>query len=119
MKTCAQYASLNRASIQLAILSVLQKAFPTVAPSSGIESVHNTVYKGIMRKGAIYADSCKTVLLPLNPAQGIAICQGMSGEQLNYSAPHGTGRRFSKKQVNELQRAGDAKAIEFGMEGIF
>lgn len=119
MRTCAQYASLNRASIQLAILAALQKVLPGVTPSSGIESIHNAAYQGVMRKGAIYAGNGKTVLLPLNPAQGIAICKGMSGEQLNYSAPHGAGRRLSKKQVNELQRTNDGKDMEFGMDGIF
>ena len=41
------------------------------------------------------------MVIPFNMADGVAIYEGLSNEDWNFSAPHGTGRRMSRKKARE------------------
>jgi RNA-splicing ligase RtcB len=83
----------------------------------GIESVHNYIsFKDfIIRKGAIASYKNTKIIIPLNMRDGIFICEGKSNKDWNYSAPHGSGRLFSRR---EAKRILDMEEFENDMVGI-
>ena len=50
----------------------------------------------VIRKGAIRSYAGELVVIPFNMRDGIAIAEGVSNEDWNYSAPHGSGRVMSR-----------------------
>lgn len=68
-----------------------------------IESVHNYIdYEdGIMRKGATPARDGERAIIPMNMSFGSFIVRGKGNEEWNYSAPHGAGRRMSRRQAHD------------------
>jgi RNA-splicing ligase RtcB len=50
----------------------------------------------VIRKGAIRSYAGELVVIPFNMRDGIAIAEGLSNEDWNYSAPHGSGRVMSR-----------------------
>ncbi|MEA3496008.1 MAG: RtcB family protein [Bacteroidota bacterium] len=96
------YASLNRKTILERIIKVLE--IENIIEE--IESVHNYVDFNdfIIRKGAISSYSGKKMIIPFNMRDGLLICEGITNESWNFSAPHGAGRIMSrtkaKKTVN-------------------
>jgi RNA-splicing ligase RtcB len=66
--------------------------------STGVYSVHNYINfaDGIIRKGAISANSGEKVLIPFNMADGSIIGVGKGNHLWNNSAPHGAGRIYSR-----------------------
>ena len=53
----------------------------------------------IIRKGAISANKNARVVIPINMRDGIILGTGLGNPDWNYSAPHGAGRLFSRRDV--------------------
>lgn len=91
------YACLNRRAMLDAILKVTDyRAVET------LETVHNYICADepmTIRKGAVSAKMNERFILPLNMAAGVLICRGKGNEEWNCSAPHGAGRRMSRKEA--------------------
>jgi len=67
-----------------------------------IKSVHNYIGKdNIIRKGAISALEGEKVIIPLNMRDGAIIGVGKGASSWNYSAPHGAGRKYSRRKAKE------------------
>lgn len=66
-------------------------------------TIHNyiDVENMILRKGAISAKKGERVIIPMNMRDGSLICIGKGNPDWNYSAPHGAGRVFSRKEAKE------------------
>lgn len=119
MRVAQEYARLNRLLITLIILRYLKIPFDK---DVYIESVHNYIAKdNIVRKGAIQAYEGQEVLIPLNMSDGTIIGIGKGNDKYNYSAPHGAGRTFGRKEMKRRLARGDVSMDEFNksMEGIF
>lgn len=69
----------------------------------GVDSVHNYIdgKSGILRKGAVSARNGKELIIPLNMRDGALLCVGKGNPEWNESAPHGAGRRMSRKAAKE------------------
>ena len=81
------------------------------------DTIHNYIGKdNIIRKGAIAAYKDQIVAIPMNMKDGTLICIGKGNEARNYSAPHGAGRIYSRKQAKE--NISLSKYAE-SMKGIF
>lgn len=94
---CNDYAYLNRFMIATNILN-----FIGAEPIDITESVHNFISDDhILRKGAISAKKGEKILIPLNMKDGIVIGIGKGNPEWNYSAPHGAGRKMSRKKAKE------------------
>lgn len=94
------YAEYNRKTIADRIQ---QKVFGFSGSIEAIESVHNYIdpTDEIIRKGAISSYSGQKVVIPLNMARGVLICEGLGNPDWNNSAPHGAGRRLSRGKARE------------------
>lgn len=55
----------------------------------------------IIRKGSISAQKGELCIIPLNMRDGSIIGYGKGNEDWNYSAPHGSGRKYSRSQSKE------------------
>ncbi len=116
MEICQSFATKNRTEIASKILEVLLHR--PLSDFTFFETVHNYIDResNIVRKGAVSARDGEKLLIPINMRDGSLICIGKGNEEWNCSAPHGAGRRFSRK---------DAKAnisleeFQKSMEGIF
>jgi tRNA-splicing ligase RtcB (3'-phosphate/5'-hydroxy nucleic acid ligase) len=113
MKVAQEYAHLNRremarrilrhlglTGLRLQISEPVQKA---LSLEDQFETVHNYInFKdGIIRKGAVSAQSGEKLLIPLNMRDGSLIARGKGNSEWNYSAPHGAGRRLSRNQARK------------------
>lgn len=81
-------------------------------------STHNFIDldHGIIRKGATSAQAGERLIIPLNMRDGSLICVGKGNPHWNFSAPHGAGRKMSRRQAKEsIQMQAFAEA----MEGIY
>lgn len=115
VRVATEYAYCNREAIITEITKNMKW---------GIEDVYNSVHnyidfshhaEGIMRKGAISAEKYKKVIIPINMRDGIILGTGKGNPEWNFSAPHGAGRLFSRKQAKEQFTVNQFKA---SMEGI-
>ena len=95
---CQEYARLNRETMAQIIVDQLG-----VWAGEGFHTIHNyiDVDEMILRKGAIAAHAGELVLIPLNMRDGAVLARGRGNEDWNFSAPHGAGRLFSRKQARE------------------
>jgi len=85
------------------------------------ESIHNyigTLPDGslILRKGAASALEGEPVIIPVNMADGVIIGVGRGNPNWNYSAPHGSGRKIKR---TEVQNSYTVSAFKKDMKGIF
>ncbi len=114
MKVAQIYARINRYTILVTILS----RFMGAKPDEVIESVHNYIdfRDNIVRKGAISAHKGERLLIPFNMAYGTLIGIGKGNREWNFSAPHGAGRRLSRKQALKKLSLGEFKER---MSGIY
>ena len=116
MLVAQSYACLNRRTMLETILAVTgYKATET------LETVHNYICADepmTIRKGAVSAKMGERFILPLNMVAGVLICEGKGNEEWNCSAPHGAGRRMSRK---EAFRALDTKRMQSQLSraGVF
>jgi tRNA-splicing ligase RtcB len=115
------YAHYNRLSMLYIILRFLEEEYEE---SNIIESVHNYISDrgGIVRKGAISAHKDEKVVIPLNMGAGIVIGTGKGNKDYNWSASHGAGRLYGRKDM--LRRLDSGKfysmeAFEESMKGIY
>jgi RNA-splicing ligase RtcB len=107
MKLVQQFARLNRKTIADELLKGLG-----VEETDRFETVHNYIETEtmILRKGAVSAKKDERLLIPINMRDGSLICIGKGNPDWNYSAPHGAGRLFSRREakqrfsVNEFSR---------------
>ena len=114
MVLCQEYAKLNRQTMQLDIIDILN----IQEIHDQIETVHNYIdfRDNIIRKGAIKSYSGERMIIPFNMRDGILICEGKSNPEWNYSAPHGAGRVYSRtKAKSDLS----LEKFEKDMNGIF
>ncbi len=98
MKVAQTYAKLNR----YIIIKTITDKFG-IKEDYIIESVHNYIdfNDKIARKGAISAYKKEKLVIPLNMASGLIIGEGKGNRNWNFSAPHGAGRKMSRKQAKK------------------
>lgn len=98
MKIMQDYATTNRKAIADEIL----KGMKWKAHSS-FTTIHNYLdtENMILRKGAVSAQKEETLIIPMNMRDGSLLCEGLGNPEWNYSAPHGAGRIFSRKDAKE------------------
>ncbi len=108
-----RFAALNRQIIKEVILDGLK-----LHEAESFETVHNyiDIENSILRKGAVSAKKGERLLIPLNMRDGSLICTGLGNEEWNCSAPHGAGRRYSRKDAESNFSLSQFKKE---MEGIF
>lgn len=99
MLFCQQYASWNRELIGEAAREAVG-----VGAVDGFESVHNYVDATdlVVRKGAARAHEGERLVVPLNAADGILLCEGRGNKEANRSAPHGAGRVLSRGDAKDV-----------------
>lgn len=110
------YASLNREIILHEILKGMKWK-----ETDRYESLHNyigTLPDGtsILRKGAASALEGEPVIIPINMADGVILGVGKGNPDWNYSAPHGSGRKIKR---TEVQNTYTVSAFKKDMKGIF
>lgn len=83
-----------------------------------IDSIHNYIdfRDRMIRKGATRAAEDERLVIPFNMAEGAVICRGKGNESFNLSAPHGAGRRGSRRWA---YREFTVEQFEEHMEGIY
>lgn len=115
MRICQEYASLNRETICRKVVEYFGLNFDDL---DSFETIHNyiDVDNKILRKGAIAAYAGKRVLIPINMAEGSIIGVGRGCSDMNYSAPHGAGRLFSRTQARDTLKV---EEFEESMKGIW
>ncbi len=116
MHISQEYATLNRKTIATNILKNLLGK--TLEDYEYFETVHNyiDIKTGIVRKGAVSAQSGEKLLIPINMRDGSLICIGKGNEDWNCSAPHGAGRLFSRTKAKEKF---SVEEFEKTMNGIY
>ena len=110
------YASLNREIILHEILKGMKWK-----ETERYESVHNyigTLPDGtkILRKGAASACEGEMVIIPVNMRDGVILGTGKGNPEWNYSAPHGSGRKIKRLEV---QNSYTVSAFKKDMKGIY
>jgi tRNA-splicing ligase RtcB len=90
------FAALNREIIKEIILDGMK-----LTEEESFTTIHNYIdtESMILRKGAVSAKKGEKLLIPMNMKDGCLICTGLGNEDWNYSAPHGAGRRLSRKDA--------------------
>lgn len=108
-----RYSTENRHAIADIIISKMN-----LTVDEEFTTIHNyidTEYK-ILRKGAISAKLNEKVIIPINMRDGSIIAIGKGNPDWNYSAPHGAGRLFSRRDAKEMLSLDEFKDT---MEGIW
>ena len=121
MKLAQEYAQHNREVMLRIILNYLGEQY---CQERAVESVHNFVSDRdhIVRKGAISAHMDERVVIPLSMGQGIVLGVGKGNKEYNWSAPHGAGRLYGRKDMLRRLDSGNfhsMEAFEESMQGIF
>lgn len=122
MRICQEWAKINRRMIAHLLVKHLQEQGCIgedceTLEKNVFESVHNYIGDdNIIRKGSISARKGEKCIIPLNMRDGSLICVGKGNEDWNFSAPHGAGRRLSRKSAFEQIKLEDFK---LSMEGIY
>lgn len=124
-KLAQDYAHCNRMAMMHTILRFLgEDRDDECEEERMIVSVHNYISDRdhIIRKGAISAHRGEKVVIPLNMGHGIVIGVGKGNKDYNYSAPHGAGRLYGRKDMIRRLDSGtfySMEAFKESMEGIF
>jgi len=100
MRIAQQFAKFNRFAM---MLSLVNGYFDVIPPGScEVSSVHNYIGDDdIIRKGAISAEADQRVIIPLNMRDGAILGVGLGNASWNNSAPHGAGRKFSRRRAKD------------------
>ncbi len=114
MRLAQRYADLNRRMIlKIIVEEFFREEFDE---SKIIKSVHNYIdleRDMCVRKGAISAHKDERVVIPFNLTTGLIIGRGKGVRELNFSAPHGAGRKVSRRKAKEMFSVSDfKKAVE-------
>ena len=99
------YSLYNHSVISAQINKCICNVFKEpVAVIKRIRSIHNYIdmQDHIIRKGAIRSYKGELMVVPFNMKDGIAICEGKSNSEWNYSCSHGTGRKMSRSKAKEI-----------------
>lgn len=107
------YASVNRLYMTRIIQKILKRE-----PTETIETVHNFIdfHDFIIRKGSIRSYENEKMIIPFNMRDGILLCEGLSNQEWNFSAPHGAGRVMSRSQAKKTI---DLSKFQHEMQDIF
>lgn len=121
LEVAQSYAHCNRLVMLNIILRFLGEEYDV---NKIVESTHNYISKrdGIIRKGAISAHKDEKVVIPLNMGAGIVLGKGKGNKDYNWSAPHGAGRLYGRKDMLRKLDSGTFHSMEEykgAMEGIF
>jgi len=120
IKVAHDYACANRRMI---IERLLEYFDVSMVKERVIESVHNYISPrdNIVRKGAVSAKKGEDVIIPFNMADGIILGRGKSNKDYNFSAPHGAGRSFGRKDMKRQLAEGKITMCEFTdrMSGVY
>ena len=109
-----KYAEWNRQTI----LDIVQKILEVDKFDEVISTVHNYIDPNdmIIRKGAVASYVGQKLILPFNQKDGILLCEGKSNTDWNCSAPHGSGRKWSRSKAKSMVTVDQ---VEESMKGIF
>ncbi|WP_456435407.1 RtcB family protein [Thermovibrio ammonificans] len=114
MRLAQRYADLNRRMILKIIVEEFFKQ--EFKEEKLIKSVHNYIDLErdlCVRKGAISAHRGERVVIPFNLTTGLVIGRGKGVRSLNCSAPHGAGRKVSRRKAKEQFTVSEfRKAVE-------
>lgn len=116
MSVAQEFARINRDILLNEISDILKDMGLNPAAHRLIESVHNYISDNTIRKGAISATLDKEVLIPWNMRDGVVIGKGKGNSEWNNSAPHGAGRKFSRRRAKETLSLDEFKSE---MSGIY
>ncbi len=116
VKIATAYASLNREIILHEILKGMKWK-----EEERYESIHNYISTNpdgvkILRKGAASALEGEPVIIPINMRDGVILGVGKGNPEWNYSAPHGSGRKIRRTDV---QNGYTVSAFKKDMKGIY
>lgn len=113
MRIMQAYADLNRRAIADEIIKGMkwkaEDSFSTVHNYLDTEAM-------ILRKGAVSAQKGERLLIPMNMRDGSLLCEGLGNPEWNFSAPHGAGRVYSRRDAKEKITLTQFKK---DMEGIY
>lgn len=113
MEIAKEFAEYNRSIITGKII----KEMGFINGDLYIDTPHNYISKDmILRKGAIGAHENELIAIPMNMRDGILICRGKGNPDWNFSAPHGAGRLYSRKDSKEKFTLSQYKKT---MDGIY
>lgn len=112
---CQDYAEKNRRLMSELILDSL-----ALEAEWDVHTIHNYLDIAqdgciMLRKGAISARKDERVLIPLNMRDGSLLCRGLGNPDWNESAPHGAGRRMSRKEAKSKLSLEDYQAATAGI----
>lgn len=112
------YATLNRYIIGNVIIKAYFGIKESIDNYEYFETVHNYIDTDdmLIRKGAISAHEGEIVLIPISMKDGAFICKGKGNVDYNMSAPHGAGRRLSRKTAYKVLSMDEFRKE---MEGIY
>ena len=106
MRICQEWAARNRELIAMTILDGVN-----IGGGHWFHTTHNYIGDdNVIRKGAISAKRGESVLIPLNMRDGCLLCTGLGNADWNESAPHGAGRRMSRRKARETLDVDEFKA---------
>lgn len=113
MRVAQTFAAWNRRVLAEQVLEFLE-----IVSNQRIESVHNYIdlKNRYIRKGAISAQKDEPVIIPWNMKDGLILGKGKGNEDWNFSAPHGAGRKYGRK---EAKRTFSLEEFEKEMKSIF
>lgn len=112
-----EYARINHDVILKQVVEIYQEICSDAKIIDEIHTTHNYIdydFKAIMgkpnmmiRKGAVRAYKGERLIIPFNMRDGLAICEGKSNNDWNYTAPHGCGRIMSRAKAKETLNVED------------
>lgn len=115
-----EYAKLNHETIIEQVTDIYRKMAKGASIVDTIYTTHNYIDYDLkaltgkpnmmIRKGAVRAYAGEKIIIPFNMKDGIAICEGKSNEDWNFTAPHGAGRSLSRSKAKEQLNIEDFKA---------
>ena len=108
MQIAQHYAKVNREEMAKVLIDKLH-----LKVNCTFDTVHNYISEDdwILRKGAVSAHKDEMLVIPLNMRDGVLIAKGKGNQEWNYTAPHGAGRLYGRKEAKKrfsMQRFEDA-----------
>lgn len=118
MIICQAYARFNRKVILQKIAEIYKSIVGDCEVEEIVSSVHNYIdfEQEVIRKGAISSRLGEKMVIPFNMRDGIAICEGRSNDDWNFSCSHGSGRRMSREKA---KKAISLDEFSDSMQGIY
>jgi len=113
MENAVDYALKSRINMGEVIINSLG-----LTVKDSFATIHNYIdlSAGVLRKGAVSAQSGEKLLIPINMRDGSLLCIGKGNAEWNYTAPHGSGRIMKRSEAKECISLEEYRKE---MEGIF